>query len=49
VLAEAHWSGATEAAGNRKGAAVSAGAAREQRADLDEGEVPHDTTAWFER
>lgn len=49
LLAESHWSGATEAAGNRKGAAVSAGAAREQRADLDEGEVPHDTTAWFER
>ena len=49
MLAEAHWAGATEAAGNRQGAAVSAGAAREQRADLDEGEVPHDTTAWFER
>ena len=49
MLAEAHWSGATEAAGNRRGVAVSAGAAREQRADLDEGEVPHDTTAWFER
>ena len=27
----------------------SAGTAREQRADLDEGEAPHDTTAWFER
>ena len=49
MLAEAHWSGATEAAGNRKGVAVSAGTAREQRADLDEGEAPHDTTAWFER
>ena len=49
MLAEEHWSGATEAAGNRKGAAVSAGKAREQRADLDEGEAPHDTTAWFER
>ena len=49
MLAEAHWSGATEAAGNRKGVAVSAGAAREQRADIDEGEAPHDTTAWFER
>jgi 2-isopropylmalate synthase len=49
VLAEAHWSGATEAAGNRKGAVVSPGKAREQRADLDEDEVPHDTTAWFER
>lgn len=49
MLAEAHWSGATQAAGNRKGVAVSAGKAREQRADLDEGEVPDDTTAWFER
>ena len=49
LLAEAHWSGATEAAGNRKGVAVSAGTAREQRADLDEAEVPNDTTAWFER
>lgn len=49
LLAEAHWSGATEAAGNRKGVAVSAGKARAQRADLDEAEVPQDTTAWFER
>jgi 2-isopropylmalate synthase len=49
LLAEAHWSGATEAAGNRKGVAVSAGTAREQRAEVDEGEPPHDTTAWFER
>ena len=49
MLAEAHWSGATEAAGNKRGVAVSAGAAREQRADLDEAEVPRDTTAWFER
>jgi 2-isopropylmalate synthase len=49
LLGEAHWSGATEAAGNLRGVAVSAGAAREQRADLDEGEAPHDTTAWFER
>jgi LeuA allosteric (dimerisation) domain. len=49
MLAEAHWSGATEAAGNSKGVAVSAGVAREQRADLDEAEAPHDTTAWFER
>ena len=49
LLAEAHWEGATEAAGNRQGVAVSAGAAREQRADLDEEKVPQDTTAWFER
>ena len=49
LLAEDHWEGATEAAGNRRGVAVSAGAAREQRADLDEEKVPQDTTAWFER
>jgi LeuA allosteric (dimerisation) domain len=49
MLSEAHWEGATEAAGNRRGAAVPAGTAREQRADLDETEAPHDTTAWFER
>lgn len=49
MFAEDHWSGATDAAGNRKGVAVSAGTAREQRADIDEAEVPHDTTAWFER
>ncbi len=49
MLAEAHWEGATEAAGNRRGASVQAGVAREERADLDEEEVPRDTTAWFER
>jgi len=49
MLAEAHWSGATDAVGSGKGAAVSPGAAREQRADLDEADAPHDTTAWFER
>ena len=49
LLAEEHWSGATEAAGNRRGVAVSAGTAREQRADIDEAKVPQDTTAWFER
>jgi hypothetical protein len=49
MLAEDHWSGATDAAGNRRGAAVSAGKAREQRADIDEAKAPHDTTAWFER
>jgi 2-isopropylmalate synthase len=47
LLGESHWSGATEAAGNSRGVAVSAGTAREQRADIDEGEAPHDTTAWF--
>ena len=49
MLAEDRWSGATDAAGDRKGVAVSAGTAREQRADVDEAETPHDTTAWFER
>jgi len=49
MLAEAHWSGATEAAGNSRGASVSAGDARGQRAEVDEAEVPKDTTAWFER
>jgi hypothetical protein len=49
MLAEAHWSGATEAAGNSRGVAVSAGKAREQRADMDEAEASHDTTAWFEQ
>jgi hypothetical protein len=49
MLAEAHWSGAAEAAGSRRRVAVSAGKAREQRADIDEGEGQHDTVAWFER
>jgi hypothetical protein len=49
MLAQDHWSGATSAAGGPRGAAVSAGMAREQRADIDEAEAPHDTTAWFER
>ena len=49
MLAQDHWSGATDAAGDRRDVTVSAGTAREQRADIDEGEAPHDTTAWFER
>ena len=49
LLAEAHWSGATEAAASRRRVPVSAGKAREQRADIDEDEGLHDTTAWFER
>lgn len=49
MLGEAHWSGAADAAGSRRRAAVSAGKAREQRADIDEDEGHHDTVAWFER
>jgi 2-isopropylmalate synthase len=49
MLAEAHWSGAAEAAAGRRRVAISAGKAREQRADLDEDEGQHDTVAWFER
>ena len=32
-----------------RGVPVSAGKAREQRADIDEDEGHHDTVAWFER
>ena len=49
VLAEAHWSGATDVAVSRRRAPVSLGKAREQRANLDEGEAHDDTVAWFER
>jgi hypothetical protein len=49
MLAEAHWSGATEVAAGRKRTPVSAGKAREQRAEVDEDEGHHDTVAWFER
>jgi 2-isopropylmalate synthase len=49
LLAEAHWSGATDAAASRRRVPVSAGKAREQRADIVEDEGLHDTTAWFER
>lgn len=57
MLGEDHWSGAAAsaaaasaaaAAGTLGGAPVSAGTARERRADLDEDEGEHDTTAWFE-
>jgi len=49
LLAEAHWAGATEAAGNRRRAKAAAAAQSQQRAELDEDEAHHDTTAWFER
>ena len=45
LLAEEHWAGAADAAGNRKRAARGAAA----RAELDEDEAHHDTTAWFNR
>jgi 2-isopropylmalate synthase len=49
LLAEAHWSGAAETAAGRRRQSVSAGKAREERADIDEDEGQHDTVAWFER
>ena len=49
LLAEAHWQGATETAGNRKRARVSAPAAKAQRAELDEDAGRIDTTDWFNR
>lgn len=59
MLGEEHWSGAAAsaasaaaasaaAAGGRSGDPVSADTALERRADLDEAEAKHDTTAWFE-
>jgi 2-isopropylmalate synthase len=48
LLAEAHWAGATEAAGDRR-PARSVAAAKARRAELDEEQGAHDTTAWFER
>jgi hypothetical protein len=47
LLAEEHWSGATDAAGNRKRARVSEPTARERRAQLDEEAGKIDTTDWF--
>lgn len=49
LLAEEHWAGATESAGNRKRARVEANEAKARRAELDPDEANHDTTAWFER
>jgi hypothetical protein len=47
LLAEAHWAGATDAAGNRRRAAAAREAA--PGSEYDETESRHDTTAWFER
>jgi 2-isopropylmalate synthase len=49
LLAEEHWAGAAESAGNRKRAKVEPKEARDRRAELDPDEANHDTTAWFER
>ena len=48
LLAEAHWAGAADSAGDRKRAAAGT-AAEGRRAELDPDEANHDTTAWFER
>src|SRR4029079_15505179 len=45
LLGDAHWSGGTDAAASRRRVPVSAGTAREQRADIVEDEGLHDTTA----
>jgi hypothetical protein len=52
MLAEAHWSGAPEAAATtgkraRKTTPVAAGVARERRAELDEEAGEIDTVDWF--
>jgi len=47
LLAEEHWQGATESAGNRRRARVSEPAAKAQRAELDEEAGRIDTTDWF--
>ena len=52
MLAEAHWTGAAEAAvatgtRARKQAPVAAGVARERRAELDEEAAEIDTVDWF--
>ena len=47
LLAEEHWQGATETAGNRKRARLSEPAAKAQRAELDEEAGRIDTTDWF--
>jgi LeuA allosteric (dimerisation) domain len=49
LLAEEHWAGAAESAGNRKRARVEPKEAKARRAELDPDEANHDTTAWFER
>jgi 2-isopropylmalate synthase len=47
LLAEEHWAGATDDAGNRKRARVAATDANARRAELDEEAGRIDTTEWF--
>jgi len=47
LLAEEHWAGATDDAGNRKRARVAANDAKARRAELDEEAGRIDTTEWF--
>ena len=49
LLAEEHWAGAAESAGNRKRAKAATAAEAGRRAELDPDEAQHDTTSWFER
>ena len=47
LLAEEHWAGAAEEAGNRRRAKVSEPDAKARRAELDEEAGKIDTTDWF--
>lgn len=47
LLAEEHWAGATEAAGNRRKTRASRHA--QPKAEFDEAATEHDATSWFER
>jgi 2-isopropylmalate synthase len=49
LLAEEHWAGATESAGNRKRARITEPTAKARRAELDEEAGKIDTTDWFNR
>ena len=47
LLAEEHWAGAAEEAGNRRRAKVSESDAKARRAEIDEDAGKIDTTEWF--
>jgi 2-isopropylmalate synthase len=49
MLAEEHWAGAAESAGNRKRARSEEGASRAGRVELDEKAGEINTTDWFNR